>query len=508
VGTFIKILAFFHQCLDEHPKTLQHHLVKFAVVAALSLLALATGDKIAPQGAAVVRFLATAQAPYASSFYTEGAAKRISILLYDQRFLDTQGLAWPISYGDHAVRLARLVPPNSIKKPRAIFFDIVFGQARFDLGLDELRRELCRIHKDSKVPIFLAANFNPEKGRLEIRKGLDDLNGLCFHLVDIQVSRDSIDHVAWNYPLWQVGSATVQVETIAAQTRQRASAPKIMTAAHALAVIGDNMGPLPDSQLALAWGLPNQLPIEGVVRSNTVCSAERPSWFNLAFKALSKVLGQKTGVLCAHHPVNFFQDIDAWEESEVEAEFAGKFVLIGASLQGINDFVDSPVHGLIAGIHYHAMALDNLLTYGSKHKKSLQWEPPHGLPYLHIALLTILLMYIVFVFNSWTKKKLTSLFFAATLWKHNSTQKTWDQALRVESHRRKSQRFWNAVLWILVLIIRVSVVTILGLTVIAVLQSCSDLGALAVAEISAMTILVEGLGLTKKIRELLPSVEK
>lgn len=45
--------------------------------------------------------------------------------------------------------------------------------------------------------------------------------------------------------------------------------------------------------------------------------------------------------------------------------FSGKFVLVGAALSDGLDYHPTPVHGTAPGVFLHAMALDNLLTYGA-----------------------------------------------------------------------------------------------------------------------------------------------
>jgi CHASE2 domain-containing sensor protein len=41
-------------------------------------------------------------------------------------------------------------------------------------------------------------------------------------------------------------------------------------------------------------------------------------------------------------------------------------VLIGADILGSGDRIESPVHGQVPGVYLHAMALDNLLTFGGR----------------------------------------------------------------------------------------------------------------------------------------------
>ena len=51
--------------------------------------------------------------------------------------------------------------------------------------------------------------------------------------------------------------------------------------------------------------------------------------------------------------------------------FKDRIVMIGADIRGAPDLMQSPVHGQIPGVFYHAMALDNLLEYGPEN----QWRP-------------------------------------------------------------------------------------------------------------------------------------
>jgi len=49
---------------------------------------------------------------------------------------------------------------------------------------------------------------------------------------------------------------------------------------------------------------------------------------------------------------------------------SGRFVMIGLAMQRFSDYTDSPVHGRIAGIYTHAMAVDNLLYYKKNYYKT------------------------------------------------------------------------------------------------------------------------------------------
>src|SRR5262249_38930098 len=50
---------------------------------------------------------------------------------------------------------------------------------------------------------------------------------------------------------------------------------------------------------------------------------------------------------------------------------AGRFVMVGAAVSGIADWHQSPVHGQVPGVVLHAMALDNLLSLGTRYATEL-----------------------------------------------------------------------------------------------------------------------------------------
>ena len=62
-----------------------------------------------------------------------------------------------------------------------------------------------------------------------------------------------------------------------------------------------------------------------------------------------------------------------------------KIVFYGAGLEGTSDIVRPPIHAPVAGVYAHAMAFDNLLTYGKHYKR----ESPHPLV---VALLSIIMV--------------------------------------------------------------------------------------------------------------------
>jgi hypothetical protein len=58
------------------------------------------------------------------------------------------------------------------------------------------------------------------------------------------------------------------------------------------------------------------------------------------------------------------------QQSDLQRLLAGKLVLLGGQFRASNDWVESPVHGESPGVHFHAMAIDNLMEDGVNYRRS------------------------------------------------------------------------------------------------------------------------------------------
>jgi hypothetical protein len=89
-----------------------------------------------------------------------------------------------------------------------------------------------------------------------------------------------------------------------------------------------------------------------------------------------------------------------FSNEELNEAISGKIVLIGADLKAVGDNVFSPLHGRLPGVHVHAMALDNLISFNGQYKESgdFEWKE-----YLHsranqFVVISITLIAFVMVF--------------------------------------------------------------------------------------------------------------
>ncbi|MGI4858190.1 MAG: CHASE2 domain-containing protein, partial [Janthinobacterium lividum] len=85
--------------------------------------------------------------------------------------------------------------------------------------------------------------------------------------------------------------------------------------------------------------------------------------------------------LCVHHDTFRVADLRGPSEADdkmLTTLIDGRIVMYGSALLAAGDYVNSPLEGDIPGVYLHAMALDNLITYGSNWKRlqSIEWAAP------------------------------------------------------------------------------------------------------------------------------------
>ncbi|WP_059410694.1 CHASE2 domain-containing protein [Cupriavidus basilensis] len=350
----------------------------FALV--ISFLMLWGVPKVVPSSDAITHVTARAQSALVGAFYPAARRDDVTVLLIDDTSLAEAGQGWPVPYRTHARWLSVL---GQAYKPRAIFVDITFTQARDDATLPALVQALCRL-RDRGVPVFLAALPGAD-GRLALRPGLATPAGEapCFTLVGVDYEADRIDRLIWNYPLWrEAGGHEGRHENRAhggerSEARDEDSAPPARSAA--LAVAEDAAGvklEREEAPMALVWGVDNA----GLPRFAEWCRpyAGPGEVLPPALRALWAG-DEALKPICPYSRALTMRELKPATEADAQRlreRIDGRFVLIGTSMAGSNDLVASPVHGPIPGVFMHAMALDNLLTYGARYKRALEWEMP------------------------------------------------------------------------------------------------------------------------------------
>lgn len=58
------------------------------------------------------------------------------------------------------------------------------------------------------------------------------------------------------------------------------------------------------------------------------------------------------------------------QPEDLERLLAGRLVMVGGHFRASSDWVESPVHGQVPGVQFHAMALDNLVEDGARYRRN------------------------------------------------------------------------------------------------------------------------------------------
>lgn len=114
---------------------------------------------------------------------------------------------------------------------------------------------------------------------------------------------------------------------------------------------------------------------EGAAKRDGPCEKEsRWRLLELGWLQFSSAIGENQAaskVPCPYHPTFDYGVVRAeiLDGSDVGQEIRrdylrGHVVLVGAAMVASTDWIDSVVHGRLAGVHYHAMMLDNLIEKG------------------------------------------------------------------------------------------------------------------------------------------------
>jgi hypothetical protein len=479
------------------------------VAAIVAITMLWATPRLTPSSDLLTYAVARLQARLVGGHYDATRRDDTTVVLIDDASLDPQKGTWPVTYQSYARWLRNI---GLIYKPRAIFLDITLGREREDSTLPELVAALCAL-RDAGVPTFLAA-LPDDAGRLRLRSGLINPEGEppCFTLVDVRYTASKVDRLVWSYPLWSAGD-------------ERSAALAIAQDAAGIAIARS-----PDA-MALTWGVDNA----DQRRFSPQCRQARGGYVEMLPTYVRKLLGDADAGMpvCPYTRALTLSDLrpsDA-DQARLDDLLTGRYVMIGAALSGFNDTVLSPVHDAIPGVFMHAMALDNLLTYGDRYKRAVEWEiwPPNILWLLGIPVIVIahLLHWLTHWMAEWLRTRsrhARALLTPPTQWRFPSSSLPVPESLqaldaaqgwlsrlrRLAALRRDGaacawlvRRALEMLLVVLALILRKAAAIVFSslavLYIVLLAQKYANVGTLPVVDLAVMALAAQWLGWTNRV---------
>jgi len=301
--------------------------------------------------------------------YEQTGQDKTLVVLFREENLATLKESVPISYARHAEVLEAL----TVYEPAAVFVDFAFIDRRPGQDVTPLSDAICSL-RASGVAVYLAASPLSDKAGDGLRDGLDRS---CFTPVDVRMDAETGVSGVLTYR--------------ACQHPTSCAAPDLLwTPAFAMAAPQVGIGREDAQQMELIWG--NR---ESRLNESWMNCTSDGTLVHLRQMLKENPLASKRK--CPHtHTISVLHLLGRFDKKLKDDWVKGRTVFYGGSFEMAGDRVISPVFDDLPGVYLHAMAYDNLLTFGRDYKRAEQ----HGLSLSRVVnglllLFTIVLLLLV-----------------------------------------------------------------------------------------------------------------
>jgi CHASE2 domain len=300
------------------------------------------------------------------------AAPHVVVVMIDEQALTLRGARWPVPVEFHAQLLAEL----EVLRPRGILLDFLLIDPAPRDDICDLLTIGARLRREG-IPLYLAVTRGEDLATLDAA-GCRDASGArisaggVFMPVSVQRQADDSDFVGRHYPFEQradrdppgsgITSAAVQMYCDARPAPQRCVTQ--LTAA------------MPASAgFELAWS-PTGDPFNQRWSAQSCVETVSPLRAILNKPALPRESR------CPPVATLFARVLlDPAEDPSLGAEQLftltdGAFLMVGGNFRGSGDLVTTPLHTLLPGVYYHAVALQNLLAFDGRPKVRKEYRTP------------------------------------------------------------------------------------------------------------------------------------
>jgi CHASE2 domain-containing sensor protein len=353
--------------VSEGPSSSTRALVQFVFLAALGALLFnfhGISLHLTPWSQAIVNAIV-------KYTYDATGQQKTLVVLFREENLATLHESFPISYARHAEVLDAL----AVYEPAAVFVDFAFIDQRPGQDVAPLSEAICSL-RASGVAVYLAASPLPGKaGGDGLRDGLDRS---CFTPVDVQMDTEIGSSGVLTYRACKNLVGTCE------------PAGLVWTPAFAMAAPQVGLARADAQQMEIIWG--------------NRASALNESWMDCTsdgtFVHLRQMLKENplaSKRKCPHtNTISVLHLLGHFDQKLKDQVVKGNAVFYGGSFEMAGDRVISPVFDDLPGVYLHAMAYDNLLTFGKDFKRAEQ----HGLSLSRVVnglllLFTIVLLLLV-----------------------------------------------------------------------------------------------------------------
>ncbi len=287
---------------------------------------------------------------FAEWVYPNDNQDSVAVLLLTDQIVDSAlDGQWPAPYTFHAAVLDDLLQ----HRPKAVFIDF-YWMNRLKPGSDYLVSVLEE-YRNKGIFVYLAVpsaqwfeNFWPE------------LIGLAIP-VSASIALDPVDFVSRRYPQADNGlpSAAFAIAEDVAKI-QAVNSPR--------------------GNMDIFWGTAKN-PKNWLWMEQT--NNEEGGWlttFKDGFSSVGTSIPYSTTVF-VRDLINPVGESEEAAQDDLSNHLRNRIIIYAANLSGIQDYVFLPTRNILPGAYYHAMAIDNLLTWqGSYKSETANLHSPYALP--------------------------------------------------------------------------------------------------------------------------------
>ncbi len=312
----------------------------------------------------------------AEALYPSKGQDKISVLLLTDQAVDGSFLGrWPISYSAHG----RILNALSRYRPKAVVIDFLW--LNYEKPGSEYLVTVLERFKQEKIPVYLTFR---KPG--ELMSFWPELRGLVIPVLP-QIAMDPTDFVARNYTI--------------------ASNGLFCPAVKVYKDLYDSDFPLNDTpDMQMFWG----------VKENTKNSVwmdqgeSQDSALGVLMKGFSaiKYSPPYTTTVLVRDLLNPTAANEDSAHADLESHLADKVVFYGAQVTGASDVIYTPRRQLRAGVYYHSMALDNLISFNGFYKSDKikgKFKDKWGINDILLHVIILLIPGIIIYYRHYSKKK-------------------------------------------------------------------------------------------------------
>lgn len=381
-----------------------------AIFASTFLLAILV-DVIEPFGLdnAMKAYSGRISARMMAPFYQSRGQDRIAVVLIDQQTLDVRQQPWPPRYEYYENVLRRILR----QRPAGVYFDILTSDTRpYDDSLQDARMLLADELESSGVPVWFGV-ISPTassvfSGVPGTRTAVAGWKGLG---ADYPLRIAPANLIVDNQPMHVETQAPPPAESVAYTLYRRACLESHVPCSSTGAPLTPDQASTP---MVLHWGL--QRPLVPTDLATRLGSCVRPDGTEIGFV-------RKLGQAAAGAWHDFWSGFDPegldrhrepcppvltvleqqLDDPGIAALLEGRMVLVGTRLAALDDSVLSPVHQRVPGVYAHAMALDNLMTWGSDRLQRNTWLA-RGFSWTGLLVVSVLVAWVLRSLGGWRRR--------------------------------------------------------------------------------------------------------